>query len=84
MITIKEGTFQILRPIYSQRIQGWLIGGVVGASKGMAYTKRLRHSPTIHADIARETEKIRMKIHQDHPGIVEEKLKFGQAERVGK
>ncbi len=78
MITIKEGTFQMLRPIFSSRIKGWLIGGVVGSTKGgMAYTKRLPQTHDLFSRIATETEKIRMQIHRDHPGIVEERLMFG-------
>ena len=67
---IKEGTFQMLRPMWSPRIGGFLVGAIVGAKKGMAYTKRIAKPE----DVGPELERIRLQILKEHPGIIEEKF----------
>jgi hypothetical protein len=67
---IQEGTFQMLRPMWSNRVQGFLVGAIVGAKKGMAYTKRVANPE----EVGPELERIRLQILRDHPGIREEKF----------
>lgn len=43
------------------------MGAIVGADNGMSYTKRVGNPK----DIAIETERLRMQILKDHPGIRE-------------
>jgi hypothetical protein len=67
MMNVKYGTFQMLKPIWSRRISGYLVGAIVGAERGMAYTKRVADANSVPQAI----EELRMQIMRDHPGIVE-------------
>lgn len=75
MPSVKEGYFKMLKPAYNKH-GFWIVGGIVGITNDiMPYTKRVRFPK----DIAAETERVKIAILKDHPGIIEV---FGQMTEV--